>query len=275
MKVSVVMAAYNAERYIREAIDSILSQSFTDFEFIIVNDGSNDGTKEILEQYTDPRVHIVHQSNQGCASARNRAIALAKGKYLAIMDADDISWPERLRKTVDYLDSHPSTVIVSTGFIIRNDDTGEEKTVFHPSEDKEIRRALLRDATFLDPSNLIRADAFRKVGGYQLDYMFDYELYSRLARVGNMANIPEVLAILRQHKKQFYRLTFDAERARKTRLKIRWLSLWRIKPPLPLFVKTFIWLCFEYLVHLFPQSLRHKLPESFRGFFKRKVALHG
>jgi GT2 family glycosyltransferase len=189
------------------------------------------------------------------------------------MDADDISFPERLQKTVDYLDSHPSTVIVSTGFIVRNDDTGEKKTIFHPRKDEEIRRALLRDATFLDPANLIRTDAFRKVGGYKFDYMFDYELYSRLARVGKMANIPEVLAILRQHGDQFYRLSFDAERARKTRLKIRWLTLWRLRPRYLLFLKTFAWLCFEYLVHLFPDSARHKLPENFRSFFKKNLAL--
>jgi glycosyltransferase involved in cell wall biosynthesis len=272
MRVSVVMAAYNGERHIKEAINSILSQTFTNFEFLIVNDGSTDRTKQILEQYKDPRIRVIHQSNKGCASARNFGIAQAKGEYIAIMDADDFSMPERLRKTVEYLDSHPSTVIVSTGFKIRIDATGSERIVFHPSHDKDIRRALLRDATFLDPANLIRTDAFRMVGGYKLDYMFDYELYSRLGKVGKMANIPEVLAILRQHADQFYRLSFDAERARKTRLKIRWLTLWRIKPPFLLFVKTFTWLCFEYAVHLFPDSLRHKFPETFRVFLKRNLA---
>jgi glycosyltransferase involved in cell wall biosynthesis len=273
-KVSVIMAAYNAEKYICEAVDSILFQTFSDFEFLIVNDGSTDSTKQILKQYRDPRIQVFHQSNQGCSVARNRAVSEARGEHIAIMDADDISLPERLQKTVSYLDSHPNTVIVSTGFKIRSDETGQETTVFHPSQDKEIRKALLRDATFLDPANLIRADAFRKVGGYKLDYMFDYELYSRLARVGKMANIPEVLAILRQHNNQFYRLSFDAERARKTRLKIRWLSLWRLRPALPLFLQTFIWLCFEYSVHLFPEPLRHKLPQSFRGLIKRKLVVH-
>lgn len=274
-KVSVIMAAYNAEKYIREAIDSILFQTFTDFEFLIVNDGSTDSTKQVLKQCKDPRIQVFHQSNEGCSAARNRAVSEARGEYIAIMDADDISLQERLQKTVSYLDSHPNTVIVSTGFKIRSDKTGQEKTIFHPSEDKEIRRALLRDATFLDPANLIRANAFRKVGGYELEYMFDYELYTRLARVGKMANIPEVLAILREHNNQFYRLSFDAETARKTRLKIRWLALWRLKPRFLLFVRTFTWLCFEFSVHLFPESLRHRLPESLRRFFKAKLRPQG
>jgi len=268
MKVSVIMAVYDGERYIREAIDSILSQTFNDFELLIVNDGSTDRTKDILKEYDDPRIRIFSQSNKGCIAARLLAIKNARGKYLAIMDADDIALPERLSKSVAYLDSHNDVVLVGTGYITRNELTGSERIDIPPTDDHVLRRCLLRYDPFKDPTNLVRADAFNKVGGYKIDRGFDYELYSRLAKFGKLANISEVLLITRQHADQFFRMSHSAEEHRKRRLKIRWLTLWRLKPPLQLFMKTFVWLCFEHTVHLFPKKLRHILPENFRSFFK-------
>jgi glycosyltransferase involved in cell wall biosynthesis len=273
MKVSVVMAAYNAERYIAEAIESILSQTFEDFEFLIVNDGSTDGTEDILEKCKDPRIKVIHQLNTGCASARDLAIAQASGEYIAIMDADDISLPERLEKTVNYLDSHPKTVLVGTGFIARDDDSKLERVFFHPQDDEEIRCVMLIDSPFLDPSILMRTEAYRRVGGYKIDHKFDYELLSRLAKIGKLANIKEVLVVTRRHSRQFFRAGLTPDEHRKMRLKVRWLTLWRLKPPFFLFIKTLVWLCFEYMTHLIPESARHRLPESFRTFFKTNLPL--
>jgi glycosyltransferase involved in cell wall biosynthesis len=270
-KVSVIMAAYNAERYIREAIHSILSQTFGNFEFLIVNDGSTDATKEILEQYDDPRIRVMHQSNQGCASARDRAIAQASGEYIAIMDADDISLPNRLEKTVAYLDEHPEVVLVGSACIIRSDETGSETTFEPPTEDYALRKCFLRYAPFVDPANLIRKGAFHKAGGYKVDHGFDYELYSRLAKLGKLAGIQEPLVIIRRHDGQFFRMGHTPEEHRKRRLKIRWLTLWRLKPPFFLFLQTLMWLCFEYSVHLLPAKLRHLFPKSLRTFFKANL----
>ena len=269
MKVSVIMAVYNGEQYIREAIDSILLQTFKEFELLIVNDGSTDRTADILNEYSDPRVKIFSQSNRGCVAARQLAIKNARGKYLAIMDADDIALPERLKKTAAYLDSHSDVVLVGTGCIIRNELTGADRIDIPPTEDYVLRRCLLRYDPFRDPTNLIRAKVFNKVGGYKIDRGFDYELYSRLAKVGKLANIGEVLLITRQHAGQFFRMGHSPEEHRKRRLKIRWLTLWRLNPPFPLFVKILIWLCFEYVVHLFPDKFRHIIPANFRNFFKR------
>jgi len=271
MKVSVIMAVYNGERYLKEAIDSILSQTLEDFELLVVNDGSTDRTKDILKEYDDPRIRILSQPNKGCIAARHLAIKNARGKYLAIMDADDIALPERLSKSVAYLDLHSDVVLVGTGYITRNELTGSEKTVIPPKDDQALRNCLLRFPPLIDPTNLIRADAFKKAGGYKIDHGFDYELYSRLAKFGKLANISEVLLITRQHADQFFRMGHTPEEHRKRRLKIRWLTLWRLKPPLPLFVKTFVWLCFEYTVHLFPEKLRHLFPEGFRRFFKKTL----
>lgn len=265
------MAVYNGEQYLKEAIDSILLQTLIDFELLIVNDGSTDKTKDILKEYDDPRIRIFSQSNKGCVAARQLAIKNARGKYLAIMDADDIALPERLSKTVAYMDSHSDVVLVGTGFIVRNELVGFEKTIIPPTEDRILRRCLLRYDPFKDPTNLIRVDAFKKVGGYRGDRGFDYELYSRLANVGKLANIGDVLLITRQHAGQFFRMGHSPEAHRKRRLKIRWLTLWRLKPPLQLFMKTLVWLCFEHTVHLFPEKLRRILPENLRIFFKKNI----
>jgi glycosyltransferase involved in cell wall biosynthesis len=271
MKVSVIMAVYNGERYLKEAIDSILSQTFSDFELLIVNDGSTDRTKDILKEYDDPRIRILSQSNKGCIAARHLAIKNARGKYLAIMDSDDIALQERLSKTAAYLDSHNDVVLVGTAYITRNELTGTDRIDIPPTEDHVLKRCLLRYDPFKDPTNLIRADAFKKAGGYKIDRGFDYELYSRLARFGKLANIGEVLLITRQHADQFFRMGHTPEEHRKRRLKIQWLTLWRLKPPLPLFVKTFVWLCFEYIVYFSPEKLRHLFPEGFRSFFKKTL----
>jgi glycosyltransferase involved in cell wall biosynthesis len=271
MRVSVVMAAYNAQKYIREAIESILSQKFEEFEFLIVNDGSTDSTKEILEQYNDPRIQVFHQPNQGCAAARNGAIAQAKGQYIAIMDADDISLPDRLTKTVSYLDAHPEVVLVGGSCIVKDENTGAEKVISQPTEDDVLRRCLLRNCPFRDQANLIRKDAFEKAGGYKEDHGFDYELYSRLAGMGKLANIQEPVVVIRRHDGQFFRMGYTPEEHRRRRLKIRWLTLWRLKPPFFLFLQTLMWLSFEYCVHLIPEKLRHLFPEGLRAFFKNKL----
>ena len=265
------MAVYNGEEFLTDAINSILSQTFADFEFIIVNDGSTDATKEILEQYKDPRIRVLDQSNQGCASARNRAIAQANGQYIAIMDADDVSLPNRLEKTVACIDEHPEVVLVGSACIIRSDDTGSETVLRPPTEDDTLRRSLLRSAPFVDPTNLIRKDAFEKAGGYKIDHGFDYELYSRLAKLGKLAAIQEPLVIIRRHDGQFFRMGHTPEQHRKRRLKIRWLTLWRLKPPFFLFIRTLTWLCFEYAVNLFPQNLRHAFPKNLRSFLKMRL----
>jgi glycosyltransferase involved in cell wall biosynthesis len=272
MKVSVIMAVYNGERYLKEAIDSILSQTFSNFELLIVNDGSTDKTEDILKEFGDPRIRIFSQSNKGCIAARHLAIKNARGKYLAIMDSDDIALQERLSKTAAYLDSHNDVVLVGTAYITRNELTGTDRIDIPPTEDHVLKRCLLRYDPFKDPTNLIRADAFKKAGGYKIDRGFDYELYSRLARFGKLANIGEVLLITRQHADQFFRMGHTPEEHRKRRLKIQWLTLWRLKPPLYLFARTLLWLCFEFIVHLFPEKLRHHiLPDNFRDFFKKKL----
>ncbi|MHA1713815.1 MAG: glycosyltransferase, partial [Candidatus Ranarchaeia archaeon] len=116
-KVSVIMSVYNAEKHVKKAIDSILSQTFRDFEFIIINDGSTDRTSEILKSYADPRLIVVNQANRGVTQSLNKAIGMARGQYIARMDADDISLPQRLEMQVEFLEEHPEVGLVGTSVI--------------------------------------------------------------------------------------------------------------------------------------------------------------
>lgn len=112
--VSVVMSVYNDERFLREAIESILNQTFSDYEFIIIDDGSTDGSSEIISEYNDSRIFYIRQGNHGLPYALNKGIGMSKGKYVARMDADDISHPQRLEKQYNYMENHPDVFLCGT-----------------------------------------------------------------------------------------------------------------------------------------------------------------
>lgn len=115
-RITVFMPMFNAEKFVSEAVDSILNQTFKDFELLIIDDGSTDRSREIIESYQDPRIRLYsNEGNQGLPYTRNRGLELARGKYLAVMDADDISTPYRLAKQLDYMEKHPETVVLASG----------------------------------------------------------------------------------------------------------------------------------------------------------------
>jgi glycosyltransferase involved in cell wall biosynthesis len=199
-RVSVVMTVYNAERYLREAVESILNQTFGDFEFIVVNDGSTDGSRRILEEYArrDGRIRLVSRPNTGIVAAANEGIAAARGEYLARMDADDVSLPRRFEKQVAYLDAHPECVIVGSR-VLSTDPHGipvapSEHALTHEEIDAQLMTATGGWA-LLQPATMMRLDAVRAVGGYRGKYNIseDHDLFLRLAERGKVANLPEVL----------------------------------------------------------------------------------
>ena len=151
-KVSVIMTVYNGERYLQEAVDSILVQTFKDFEFIIVDDGSTDNTAEVLADCKDPRIKVVKQEHQGMAQGRNRGVEEACGEYIAIMDADDVSLPERLEVLADFLDQRKDVGGVSTGSLLANEH-GEVTGIRGGIDSKEI---LERPRCPCEPAYMIR-----------------------------------------------------------------------------------------------------------------------
>ncbi len=203
--VSVVMPVYNGQRYLSRAVESILGQTWWDFELVAVNDGSTDETGRILERYAkgDGRVRVVWQENQGIVGALNAGLGAARGKLLARMDADDVALPGRLARQVDYLREHPECVAVGTEvLLIDSEGKPISKKPGIVTEHEEIDRALLVGGwPMVHPTVMMRASAVRKIRGYRPGTFphEDHDLFLRLAEVGRLANIPEVLLKYRQH----------------------------------------------------------------------------
>lgn len=204
-RVSVVMSVYNGERYLREAVDSILAQTFTDFEFLIIDDGSTDGTGAILAEYVarDPRIRvIVHAANQGLTPSLNEGLALAQGEYVARMDADDISLPERFARQVTCLDARPDIGVLGTAFQLIDADGGViAPPVIHPVESGFVAWCLYFFNPLVHSSVMIRRRSLAQAGGYNqtLVRSQDHELWCRLSRRTRLSNSPEVLLLLRKH----------------------------------------------------------------------------
>ncbi len=206
-RVSVVMAAYNAEKYLSQAVDSILAQTLADFELIVVDDASTDGTRAILEGYSDPRIRALYNpSNLGQSVTRNKALAAAHGKYIAILDADDIAVSTRLEKQAEWLDRHPEIGLLGS-YAVRIDERGNEhdRWDYSPTDDAAIKWALLFTNAFIHSSVMMRKSVVSQTGGYSNEecirraFVEDYELLSRLNRCAQAAVLPEVLVKYRIH----------------------------------------------------------------------------
>lgn len=202
-KVSLIMSVYNAAAYLEEAMDSILSQTFTDFEFIIFDDSSNDNTPAILKAYADKdaRIRIVtNEVNMGLTKNLNRGIRLARGTYIARFDGDDVSLPTRFEKQVAFLDAHPHVGVISMWADVIDGSGRVTRTIKYPTTDAELRRAMIHYNPFFHPGLMMRKDAAVEAGLYNPVWKQaqDYELYFRIAKKHELANIPEVLLKFRE-----------------------------------------------------------------------------
>lgn len=203
-KVSILMPVYNVEKYLREAVDSMLNQSFTDFELIVLDDCSPDGSAAILDTYTDPRiVRYRGEKNVGLANVLNVGLQMAKGEYIARMDSDDISLPNRLQFQVDYLDSHPNIDLVSVGL----QQFGAKDAIWKTEEDYELTKFI---AIFYTPvmhaTSMWRKKRFEEANLFYHQDMVpaeDYDLWTRaLLAKRILINIPIVLYKYRIHSTQ-------------------------------------------------------------------------
>jgi len=209
-KVSVLMPVYNNGRYLREAIDSILNQTFGNFEFLIIDDKSTDNSLQIVESYSDPRIRLVKNStNIGIASSLNKGLESAKGEYIAPMDADDLAVIDRLSVLVDFLDNHPLLGIVGSA-IERIDEEGRPiEIVSKPIRDSEIKWHLLLKNPFAHSSVMLRRkliEKYRLFYDQQFDTVQDYDFWSRLLLLTKGANVNQVLLRYRVHSKSATKL---------------------------------------------------------------------
>jgi glycosyltransferase involved in cell wall biosynthesis len=195
--VSVVMSVYNGAQYLNEAIDSMLGQTFKNFEFIIIDDGSTDRSNEIIKAYNDSRIVLIEQDNTGLAIALNNGIRLARTNYIARMDADDIALPQRLESQIAFLHENPDLVLIGTNALVI-DKIGEFVFRSNLPTEWEVIKQQFPETSFYHSSVMFKKDAFYKAGGYfeETSKLYSFEdsiLWNKMKKFGKMANLSEPL----------------------------------------------------------------------------------
>lgn len=199
-RVSVIMPVYNCASYIGDAIASILSQTLADFELIVVDNGSTDGSKEYAESIADPRVRVISEQKRGAGNATNAGYLASCADLVATMDSDDIAHPERLRLQVEFFDAHPDAVLVGTRFAFL---VGKKpvSTPSQPRDHDEIWRALMDGRPVIcNPSTMARKREALAVGGHRFPGPgADFDYFLRMGEVGSLHNMPAILHYYRMH----------------------------------------------------------------------------
>src|SRR2546423_5545823 len=203
--VSIIMAVFNAEAFLDVAMQSVLKQSFSDFEFIIIDDGSTDRSNAMLQDYVreDNRVRLIGRANKGLTASLNEGLKLARGEFIARMDADDVAAPDRLKIQVEYLRAHPEVSLLGGSNELIDDAGRMLTTVVPPPDDATLQEHALSGRTpICHPLAMMRREAVEKVGGYDEEFSVaqDLDLWLKLGEVGKLACVPEVLLRYRQHE---------------------------------------------------------------------------
>jgi glycosyltransferase involved in cell wall biosynthesis len=201
VSVSVVLPVRDGERFVREAVESVLAQTYADLELIVVDDGSADATSEILRGFRDDRLRVLRQEPAGLVAALRRGVAEARAPLVARMDADDVSEPARLERQAELLERRPRVGMVATWTAVIDEVGRELRREVLPSAHQDLARRLLLRNPFQHGSVVVRRDALEAAGGYRDDYGAneDYDLWRRLARSWELACVPEVLYRYRVH----------------------------------------------------------------------------
>lgn len=199
--VSIILPIHNVELYIKDCLDSIFKQTWENFELIIIDDGSTDNSQLVIKRYNDERLkYVKNEVNKGIVFSLNKGISLAKGKYIARIDGDDMMHKIRLEKQVQYLEMHPNIVIVGSWHYVINDSNEIIGLKEYPVHDQEIKLLKFFMNPFSHPSLMMRKDIFKKnVYSDKFSYCEDYELWMKISDQFHVANIPECLTFFRVH----------------------------------------------------------------------------
>lgn len=216
-KVSVIMPVYNAERYLREAVESILNQTYRDFELLLFDDGSTDNSKDIINLLAtrDDRIVVFSRGNKGLVATLNEMIKSSKGEFIARMDADDISLPKRLELQTSFLEKNIDIVAVGGLSILINERTQKITPLQQPLDHNAIDSAnLIGHCSIVHPSAMIRKDALLAVGSYRIEFpqAQDLDLWLRMAEVGRLANLPDPILLFRIHSESISERHGDAQK---------------------------------------------------------------
>jgi hypothetical protein len=203
-QISVLMSVYNGEEFLRDAVESILNQTFTDFEFIIINDGSTDNSLNILNEYAeiDERIILINQDNHGLIASLNTGISLAKAPLIARMDADDISLSERLATQKSTFEKYPDLVALGSAVTLIDDKNREFGIIIYPSKEQAIHEYMTtQGSAFAHPAVMMKKETVLAAGGYRSAYKHaeDYDLWLRLSKQGILDNLPIPLLKYREH----------------------------------------------------------------------------
>lgn len=219
-KVSVVMPVYNGGKYIKKSVNSILNQSFKDFELIVINDGSIDETSKFLKTVKDKRLKVINNhENLGLVPSLNKGLKVAKGQYIARADADDINDPKRFEKQVNFLEQHLDYCLVGSAADLIDEKGKKIGIESYSLSDSEIRVELLKRNCIIHPTAMMRTDAVRNVGGYRNFFnkgAEEYDLWFRMIKTGKVQNLPEKLI-----KRRFYKLSYS----RKNHIRVEFMAI--------------------------------------------------
>jgi glycosyltransferase EpsE len=264
-RISVITPVYNGEKYFDRAIPGILSQTLTDFEWLIVDDGSTDSTAQKLAELAqqDSRVRILSPGRLGFVGALDYAIRQAKSDYIARQDFDDTSYPERLQQQVDFLDAHPQVGVVGTGYVVEDENRNERYVRQPPTEHSELLKLMAKCVPFAHTLVAFRKQAWEQAGGYPnvKDGIEDLRLWIAFAKNGwQLAAIPETLGQHWVHPKSFWHKNFDYSYRQRVLAKVQMQAVQDLNLP--------IWMSLYPLgryVYIY-------MPNSIKSFLRRSVA---
>lgn len=201
-EISVILPVYNGETYLKAAIDSILNQTFKNFEFIIINDGSIDASEAIIKSYKDERIKYFYQDNLGLGATLNKGISLSRSSFIARQDQDDISLPDRFEKQINYLKQNPTVALIGTRGKIIDENNKHIGIHNHPTSYPEIKYHLIFDNPFIHSSVIFQKEIYVSCGGYDsnINKFEDYDLWSKIAIRKEIVNLENQLVLYRHHQ---------------------------------------------------------------------------
>lgn len=274
-RVSVLMSVYNGIEHFDKAIPSLLQQTLQDFELLIVDDCSDDGTSEKLDEVAaqDARIKVLHsESRLGLARAVNWALRLSKGQYVARQDFDDESYPQRLEKQAEFLETHPEVGLVGSYYVIDDRRRNERYIRKWPIEDAKIRNTMAKAIPFAHTLVMLRKEALEQAGGIaEVSNITDLRTWIQVGKVGwKFANIPEVLGVHYVYEESFWHRTFSYKQRQRELAKVQaeavltlHLGLWRLIFP---FARLFY--------SLFPDSVKRSIRRVLAGSKEEDISHH-
>jgi glycosyltransferase involved in cell wall biosynthesis len=207
-KISVILPVYNGEKYLKEAIESVLGQTYADFECLVIDDGSTDVSADIIKCYSDPRLIYIHKDHSGLIDTLNLGLNESKGELIARFDSDDLCEPDRFEEQIKYFEENPECMLAGSYAIeIDKDSIVTGMLDYVPTDARSIRKYSILHNPFIHPSVMMRKSIFNSTDGYRNSFLHseDYELWTRVIYKNICANIPKRLIRYRMHGNQVTR----------------------------------------------------------------------